>query len=292
MHKRVTLGVVVSGALALSVLAVPAAQADGEPTGSKISAKTADAVRGTSADAQSTLRSSAAAAPLDITYSNYKVAKAIKVGTTAVVSTTVSYKITHSADLIEGVDFLTNPYLYKGDFDFPDHIIPSFYAADCTYTSATTANCSAAIDIDPTYNLINSDAGTWRGGAISFNEDETQDADKGALGTTLVQRNSKLTVNASPEPVKKGKTITVTGKLSRANWETGSYAGYASQSVKLQFRKKNASSYTTVKTVKTNSKGELKTTVKASQDGHFRYAFAGTSTTPAVNATGDYIDVK
>ncbi|NUT26154.1 MAG: calcium-binding protein, partial [Streptomyces sp.] len=38
--------------------------------------------------------------------------------------------------------------------------------------------------------------------------------------------------------------------------------------------------------------GDLKTTVTASVDGYFRYSFAGTSTTPAVNATGDFIDVQ
>jgi hypothetical protein len=62
--------------------------------------------------------------------------------------------------------------------------------------------------------------------------------------------------------------------------------------VKLQFRKKGTSTYTTVKTIKTGSAGALKTTVKATVDGYFRYSFAGTTTTPAVNAAGDFIDVK
>ena len=48
----------------------------------------------------------------------------------------------------------------------------------------------------------------------------------------------------------------------------------------------------TLKTVKTSSTGELKTTTKATVDGYYRYSFAGTSTTPAVKATGDYVDVK
>lgn len=47
-----------------------------------------------------------------------------------------------------------------------------------------------------------------------------------------------------------------------------------------------------MKTVKTNSTGTLKTTVKASVDGYWRYSFAGTATTPAVNSTGDFVDVK
>ncbi|WP_405914872.1 hypothetical protein [Streptomyces sp. NBC_00728] len=112
------------------------------------------------------------------------------------------------------------------------------------------------------------------------------------LGTAKVQRYCKLTANASPEPVKKGRTVTVTGLLSRVNWDTGKYAGYAAQSVQLQFRKKTSDTYTTLKTVKSDSKGNLKTTTTATVDGYFRYNFAGTSTTPAVKATGDYVDTK
>lgn len=92
--------------------------------------------------------------------------------------------------------------------------------------------------------------------------------------------------------MKKGKTLTVTGKLSRANWDTNKYAGYAAQPVKLQFRKKGSTVYTTVKTVKTSSTGVLKTTVTASVDGYYRYTFAGTTTTPAISAAGDFVDVQ
>lgn len=74
-----------------------------------------------------------------------------------------------------------------------------------------------------------------------------------------IQRYSKLSVNASPEPVTKGAAITVTGKLNRANWETHDYR---------------------------------KTTVTASSDGYRRYFFSGTSTTATVKAAGDYVDVR
>ncbi|MEU6009561.1 hypothetical protein [Streptomyces sp. NPDC047453] len=62
--------------------------------------------------------------------------------------------------------------------------------------------------------------------------------------------------------------------------------------MKLQFRKKGTSTYTTVKTVTTSSSGNLKTTVKASTDGYWRYTFAGTSTTASATAGGDYVDVR
>jgi hypothetical protein len=44
--------------------------------------------------------------------------------------------------------------------------------------------------------------------------------------------------------------------------------------------------------VTSGTAGTLTTTVKASADGSYRYKFAGTSTTGAATATGDYVDVK
>ncbi|MFJ5722327.1 calcium-binding protein [Streptomyces sp. NPDC093149] len=164
----------------------------------------------------------------------------------------------------------------------------------CVKASATTSTCTGTLTFDPqasTGFVNNSAAATWKlGTLVSANDYDYIHRD--AATTFKVQRYSKLTVNASPEPVKKGKTITVTGKLSRANWETNKYHGYANQSVKLQFRKKGSNTYSTVKTIKSNSTGNLKTTVTASTDGYFRYSFAGTATTPAVNATGDFVDVR
>ncbi|GAA2457748.1 hypothetical protein GCM10010433_69700 [Streptomyces pulveraceus] len=164
----------------------------------------------------------------------------------------------------------------------------------CVRASATTSTCTGTLTFDPTASVGfvgNNAAATWKlGTLVSANDLDYIHRD--AATTFKVQRYSKLTVNASPEPVKKGKTITVTGKLSRANWEDNKYHGYTNQSVKLQFRKKGSNTYTTVKTIKSNSTGNLKTTVTATTDGYFRYSFAGTATTPAVNAAGDFVDVR
>lgn len=62
--------------------------------------------------------------------------------------------------------------------------------------------------------------------------------------------------------------------------------------MQFQFRKKTSDTYTTLKTVKSDSRGNLKTTATATVDGYFRYSFAGTSTTQAVKAAGDYVDVQ
>ncbi|MFF5013767.1 hypothetical protein [Streptomyces sp. NPDC001165] len=287
---------VVSGALALSALAVPAAHAadGGSSYRSEIAKVFAQHTSGEAAI-------SAAPAPegdLGVSFSDFKIAKVIKVGTTAPVSAVVSYQLTYGADVdVDADSFLSFAGIYRGDFDDPSAGQGGDEPATCVATSATTATCKGAIDIDPTevdpeFRLRNWQAGTWHAAAVALDVKAGKSSTQSDLATTLVQRNSRLTVNAAPEPVKKGLTLTVTGKLSRANWETRKYAGYTDQSVKLQFRKKGSSTYTTLKTIKSNSTGDLKTTTTASVDGYYRFAFAGTSTTPAVNATGDFVDVQ
>ncbi|NUO43096.1 MAG: hypothetical protein HOV82_13740, partial [Streptomyces sp.] len=207
--------------------------------------------------------------------------------------------VTFSAFDAEGVA-LTQAFLWQGtDSSSTDTITGSFQSDDdpvCTESPAEggwSYSCKAVFTIDPAiaFKDGNGTAGTWKLflGAYDLYANASYDDD---VTRAQFKRAAKLTANASPEPVKKGKTITVTGKLSRANWTTGKYAGYATQPVKLQFRKKGSSTYTTVKTVKTNSTGNLSTTVKAASDGYYRFAFAGTATTGSATATGDFIDVK
>ncbi|CAM5721716.1 hypothetical protein [Streptomyces coeruleorubidus] len=302
MRIRATVAAV-TGALALSAFAVPAAQA-AEP---KVPADIAAASEVVHPDSG---RSAFAAAEdgtpyaMNATFSSVKVnnGKNIAVGTTNVVKVPVTFKLTHGADVdIHAADFFAGIELYRGaSFDESVFFFDS-NDASCTDSSATVANCKATVQIDP-FALLNEDAGSWKaaGFAVAFNGEDPENPNLDNVGVAVtdptnsfkLQRYSKLTVNASPEPVTKGKTITVTGKLSRANWDDNKYHGYTNQPVKLQFRKKGSDTYSTVKTITSNSTGELKTTVKAATDGYFRYSFAGTTTTPAVNATGDFVDVR
>ncbi|WP_030243306.1 MULTISPECIES: hypothetical protein [unclassified Streptomyces] len=251
MRIRATVAAV-AGALALSALAVPAAQADGG-------------------------------------YGDTEITKVVVDGDNAVsvgISSPKTIKVSVTATDNSGIQGAEEFSLEGPDYGFFTTGKPT-----CTAVSATTSTCTASVLVDPKVDyLSNANAGTWYVSAwIDANDDDYIWKDK--AGSFKFQRASQLTVNASPEPVTKGKTITVTGKLSRANWETLKYAGYTNQYVKLQFRKKDSSTYTTLKTIKSNSTGNLSTTVTASTDGYFRYSFAGTTTTPAVNATGDFVDV-
>ncbi|WP_069765764.1 hypothetical protein [Streptomyces sp. LUP47B] len=257
-----------SGAVALSALAVPAAQA-------------------------------APAGPA-VTFSQLKVnsGKNIVVGSTATVTVSATYTVTKPASLDPNT-LGTAPVLYRGATVGPnsDDLLGGDDAGTCTVSSSTVLKCTAKIQFRPKssdedLDLFSSEAGTWKLGAVAATETGDGVTWQGDLGTTHLQRRSTLTVNASPEPVKKGKTITVTGKLARANWDSNTYAGYSTQPVKLQFRKKGSSTYTTLKTIKTTSTGTLKTTTTATVDGYYRYSFAGTTTTPGASATGDYVDVQ
>jgi hypothetical protein len=256
-----------SGAVALSALAVPAAQA-------------------------------APAGPA-VTFSQLKVnsGKNIVVGTTSMVTVSATYTVTKPAGLNPN-SFATLPVLYRGDTlgTNSDDLLAGDDVGTCTTSSSTVLKCSAKIQFRPKssdqdLDLLSSEAGTWKLGALAADADAATTW-QGDLGTTHLQRRATLTTDASPEPVKKGRTITVTGKLARANWDTNKYAGYSTQPVKLQFRKKGTSTYTTLKTVNTTSTGTLKTTTTATADGYYRFSFAGTTTTSPVSATGDFVDVQ
>ncbi|MFC8430198.1 hypothetical protein [Streptomyces sp. NPDC057253] len=195
---------------------------------------------------------------------------------------------------------LTQAFLWQGTDSSSTDTITGALGTDadpvCTETTVEggySYACKTVFTIDPAVDFKdgNGTAGPWKLflGAydlylnISIDDDVTRGS---------IKRAAKLTVNASPEPVKKGKTITVTGKLTRADWSTGRTTGYATQPVKLQFRKKGSSTWSTLKTVKTSRTGALSTTTKAGSDGDYRFVFAGTATTGAATSAGDFIDVK
>ncbi|WP_330175164.1 calcium-binding protein [Streptomyces sp. NBC_01498] len=285
MRIRATVAVV-TGALALSALTVPTTQA--APTADRPGVPSYGSAthQGTGAASKGNARAAAEAPVINKAVVNG--GKPIVVGATAVKKVTLSITASHP----EGIAASDAIIWIGSSLDDPEAFgFGATGPATCVANAAnTTSTCTQTIEVDPLW-LVNSDSKTWNVGAyVLANDGYSTQSDK--FAKTSLQRLSKLDVNAAPEPVKKGGTITVTGKLSRANWETGTYKGYATQSVQLQFRKSTSTSYTTLKTVKTSTTGTLKTTVKASVDGYWRWNFAGTSTTPAIVPAGDFVDVK
>ncbi|MFJ8111649.1 hypothetical protein [Streptomyces sp. NPDC096132] len=233
------------------------------------------------------------AAEADAVFSNVSVngGKDVVLGLTTRKTVTISWTATDPDGILASWS-----YLYNGpNVDDMNGYLPHYPPpGDCTPTSAarTTVNCTLSFGVDAARDFRkNILAGVWKmPGAVQDSGDDWTEID--VIGTGRFKRAGKVTVNASPEPVKKGRTITVTGKLTRANWESRTYTGYQGQAVKLQFRKKGSSTYTTLKTITTGSGGKLRTTTKATGDGYYRFVFAGTGTTGPSTAAGDYVDVR
>ncbi|WP_419995942.1 calcium-binding protein [Streptomyces boninensis] len=221
--------------------------------------------------------------------------KYIPVGTTKTVTVTASVTATNPNGIADGIVYLWHGSDFDNDLD--QSFGPTTEHGTCTAVNATTSTCKVSIKITPhddTYAYLwNELAGTWHVGAVAVGNGEEGGVYDDFLGTTRVQRYSKMTVNAAPEPVKKGKTVTITGKLTRANWDYFDYRGYTKQPVALQFKPKTSSSYSTLKTPSTSSTGSLKTTSTAKVDGYWRWNFTPkATTTPAVKTYGDFVDVK
>jgi hypothetical protein len=163
--------------------------------------------------------------------------------------------------------------------------------------SSTSAH---AISFSPK-TFENSDAGKHINGALVAVYSTVESGAGGPqLNTdfTLLRRATwGSTLNASPEPVKKGKKVTIKATLTRINWTWKTakkmpYAGYTSRAVVLQFKATGTSTYKNIKTVKTGTGGKVSTTATASKSGTWRFTFAGTSTTGSATSTGDKVTVK
>ncbi|MEU5536796.1 calcium-binding protein [Streptomyces sp. NPDC020362] len=259
MRIRATVAAV-SGAVALSAFAIPAAHADEAHGDTKISNVVVNG------------------------------GKPVVLGATGSKTFSVSFTVTDNS----GVKWAQAVLFHGQDLEHADSgavANTSDKRSKCTKVSATKSTCTATYTLKAGSNLVNKVAGTWKVWAIAQAKDNNY-VQKDAVKTFQAQRQSKLTVDAAPEPVKKGKALTVTGALTRANWDAAKYSGYAGQPVKLQFRKNGSSSYTTLKTVTSDSRGNLRATTTATADGYYRFTYAGTSTTPAVSAAGDFVDVQ
>jgi hypothetical protein len=215
----------------------------------------------------------------------------IVLGTTAKKKITVALTATDDSGISNGLLALW----HGPTIENPDGaLLPNENAGTCGASAGdpTTSTCKLTITVDPQADLYkNALAGTWKV-AVQADGNDGNYVFLEEYSHAKVKRAARLTVNAAPEPVKKGKTITVTGKLSRANWETHTYRGYSTQSVKLQFRKKGSNTYTDLKTVKSSSTGTLRTTTKATVDGFYRFVFTGTGTTGTAKTYGDFVDVR
>lgn len=238
------------------------------------------------------------AAESDISFSNVVInnGKPIVVGISAEVEVPLTYTVKSSVALDS---WWVEAYRSNGSTKYLLAISTTRWS--CRTSSAggyTFRDCDETMSIDPDgmpggngNHLVNSDAAEWKTLGTGIKKNGGYDTDL-LSATVRLQRASRIqNANASPEPVAKGKPITVTGTVQHANWSQHRYDNYGGRLVKLQFKPAGSSTYSTVKTVTASSTGSLKTTVTASQDGTWRWSYGGNTTTGASNSTGDYVDV-
>jgi hypothetical protein len=266
-------------------------------------------VRGATASAP-TGAAHGAPRPLDVTFSDTRLngGKNIVVGTRTPKKAGVSFTLRHGADVdIHAPDFVVGVELYRGGSLDEAYALLADAKPSCVdspASPATLATCTATVTADPA-ELRNEMAGVWKTGiyAIDFNgqdRDHPRDASRIGLAKRdsakdfALQRFTRLTADAAPEPVKKGRTITVTGQITRASWDDGKYHGFTSGTpAKLQYRKKSASSYTTLKfTSQVLDGGRVTATTPATYDGYYRLSYPHSWITPDVVSAGDYVDVR
>lgn len=183
---------------------------------------------------------------------------------------------------------------YRGSTNSPETLWNSILVSDCKVVDRAKGICDFEewLHIDPRdHDFGNEDAGSWRTAARVYLPGDAEDIDDMNL-PVQVKRATRITVDASPEPVAAGRTITVSGRVTRANWDTHTYQGYAGRTVRLQFKASGASSYKTIKTARTSATGALRTTVKPTGSGTWRWTYYGDSISGAASSAGDHVAVK
>jgi hypothetical protein len=200
---------------------------------------------------------------------------------TVVLGTTKARTLDVFADVTNGCPVTSVKVVYA----IPGSTSPSF-PMEAAAGNQTVTTYASGLDLNPA-DWANSEAGAWKA-TVTVRWSGTPVT---ATASAKVLRAARLTADASPEPVTKGKAITVKGTLTRADWQAAKYVGYTQRKVQLQFKPTNGA-YAAVKTVTSGSGGSLRTSVTANRDGCYRFVFAGSSTTSKVTGAGDCIDVR
>ncbi|MEU5215329.1 calcium-binding protein [Streptomyces sp. NPDC020807] len=225
------------------------------------------------------------------TVGNMRITKVVVNGGKDIVLTTTAKKVTVVATISED-SALTEVEISLENRVGDDVNFSTHGRATCTGTG-TVKTCSRTLTLDPAGDLLhNGLAGprNWKAFVQVYAKDG--DFESGFFPSVGVRRATALTVDAGPEPVRKGATLTVNGRLTVANWNTNTWTGLSGQGVQLQYCKYPCTGYTTVKTVTSNATGNLRTTVTAAADGYWRWKYAAPYWTAPSFSAADYVDVR
>ncbi|MEU6345687.1 hypothetical protein ABZ883_32575 [Streptomyces sp. NPDC046977] len=137
-----------------------------------------------------------------------------------------------------------------------------------------SATCAMKGTLD---GLKHSQAGTWKMSADAYGGFFLQHRHIDTAATFDVLRASKLVAGVGPRPVK-GQVVTLSGRLTRANWETHVDEDYAGKQVLVQFCSSTCSAGWPLTT---DSNGRFQDTVSTGVAGFWKVSSAATADTAA-----------
>jgi hypothetical protein len=167
--------------------------------------------------------------------------------------------------------------------------------ANGTWTDFGTAKTdrNGSVTFKPTFDAD----GYWRfllpGGATSLRAEKIF-----FVNTTMApipkpipaKVKTKVALNAAPEPVKKGRKITVSGKVTQ---QSGSFwTKVTGRSVAVYFRAKGARTWTLGGWAKLDKNGRYVIRFTAKKDGSWRAVLKAGSTRYGATSPSDYVDVR
>jgi hypothetical protein len=136
-------------------------------------------------------------------------------------------------------------------------------------------------------------AGAKRVVVTASNDDFVETTRTWETGFSLKRRTAfrSGTFNASPEPARRGRPINLKGRLVIADWDHDRYVGARGRTVQVQFATPSGE-YGTVKTVRADRDGWVRTTVTAQATGKWRLVYRGNATAGAAKTRGDAVEVR
>ncbi|WP_097957788.1 MULTISPECIES: HtaA domain-containing protein [Streptomyces] len=154
-----------------------------------------------------------------------------------------------------------------------------------TWSRATTVTTNSKGVVSASVTAVKD--GTWRARYAGT-------ADRAAAVSSSDNVDVKLRTavsgfNASPEPVRKGRTITVKGTLRSLD---GTWKNASGQSVIILFKADGSSKWSKLATVRTNGKGVFSKGFTAKKDGTWKAQFKATSSRLGTIGSGDRVDVR
>ncbi|MFD5329222.1 hypothetical protein [Streptomyces sp. NPDC127092] len=186
-------------------------------------------------------------------------------------------------------------HFFHGPYTNPDGLLSVFPGRCTKRATGTVHDCVAEFHMNAaTYIGLNKLAGTWSIAAWAHSADGASVYQGPVAGQVSFKRASTFALNSvAPQPVSRGGTLTVTGRLTGAPWEYGAATALAGQQVQLRFKMYGANTtWSVVATGVTDANGAVTIKRTAWNDGHWRLVYPGSAAAPWAGSAWDWVDVR